>query len=88
MGLVRQLTTASQRDEIVLVTIDNILVLAILAAALALFISEKLRVDIVAMLVLATLVITGLVVPEEAFAGFSSPAVITVGAVFFISGAR
>lgn len=68
-------------------TIDNIMVLGILVAALVLFVSEKLRVDIVAMLVLAALVITGLVSAEEAFSGFSSPAVITVGAVFVISGA-
>lgn len=39
------------------------------------------------MLVLAALIVTGLVTPEEAFSGFSSPAVITVGAVFIISGA-
>jgi len=69
------------------VTPENILVLVILATALVLFVSEKLRVDVVAMLVLAALVLTGLVSAEEAFAGFSSPAVITVGAVFVISGA-
>ncbi|MFN2105353.1 MAG: SLC13 family permease [Candidatus Promineifilaceae bacterium] len=68
-------------------TIENILVLAILFFALILFVSEKLRVDVVAMLVLAALIVTGLVTPEEAFSGFSSPAVITVGAVFIISGA-
>jgi len=68
-------------------TVENILVLGILFAALILFVSEKLRVDVVAMLVLAALILTGLVTPEEAFSGFASPAVITVGAVFIISGA-
>ena len=68
-------------------TIDNILVLAILVVALILFVSERLRVDVVAMLVLAALILTGLVPPEEAFSGFASPAVVTVGAVFIISGA-
>ena len=68
-------------------TYENILVLGILVSALILFVSEKLRVDVVAMLVLAALLITGLVSPEEAFSGFASPAVITVGAVFIISGA-
>jgi di/tricarboxylate transporter len=68
-------------------TVENVLVLAILVGALLLFVSEKLRVDLVAMLVLAALILTGLVSPEEAFSGFSSPAVITVGAVFIISGA-
>jgi di/tricarboxylate transporter len=59
-------------------TTDNVLVLGILAAAVTLFVSEKLRVDMVAMMVLAALGLTGLVTPEEAFSGFSSPAVITV----------
>jgi di/tricarboxylate transporter len=67
-------------------TSDNVLVLAILAGAVVLFVSEKLRVDVVAMIVLATLGLTGLVTPEEAFSGFSSPAVITVWAVFIVSG--
>lgn len=68
-------------------TIENILVVAILVSALILFVSEKLRVDVVALLVLTALIVTGLVTAEEAFSGFSSPAVITVGAVFVISGA-
>jgi len=68
-------------------TPDNILVLLILFGALVLFISERLRVDVVALLVLAALILTGLVTTEEAFSGFASPAVITVWAVFIISGA-
>ena len=67
-------------------SIDNILVLTILAGAVILFVSEKLRVDVVAMIVLAALVLTGLVSIEEAFSGFASPAVITVWSVFIVSG--
>lgn len=67
-------------------TIENILILSILAGAIVLFVSEKLRVDVVAMIVLAALVLTGLVNIEEAFSGFASPAVITVWAVFIVSG--
>jgi di/tricarboxylate transporter len=67
-------------------TIDNILVLGILAGAVVLFVSEKLRVDVVAMIVLVALVLTRLVTVEEGFSGFSSPAVITVWAVFIVSG--
>jgi di/tricarboxylate transporter len=67
-------------------SIDNILILSILAGAVILFVSEKLRVDVVAMIVLAALVLTGLVSIEEAFSGFASPAVITVWAVFIVSG--
>lgn len=68
-------------------TPDILLVLVILAVAIVLFVSEKLRVDLVAMLVLITLVLTGLVTTEEAFSGFASPAVITVWSVYIISGA-
>jgi di/tricarboxylate transporter len=67
-------------------TADNFLVLGILAAAILLFVSERLRVDVVAMLVLVALVLTGLVTIEEAFSGFASPAVIVVWAVFIVSG--
>ena len=62
------------------------LVLAILGIAVVLFISEKLRVDVVALLVLVLLALTGLVTPHEALSGFSNPAVITVWAVFILSG--
>jgi len=67
-------------------TPENILVLGILALAVILFVSDRLRVDVVAMIVLATLILTGLVTIDEAFSGFSSPAVITVLAVFIVSG--
>ena len=62
------------------------LTLAIIAGALILFGTEKLRVDVVALLVLLTVALTGLVGPEEAFSGFSNPAVITVWAVYIVSG--
>ena len=68
-------------------TADNILVLLILAGAVVLFVSEKLRVDLVALMVLITLTLTGLVTIDEAFSGFASPAVITVWSVYIISGA-
>jgi di/tricarboxylate transporter len=67
-------------------TSDNVLIFAILGVSLVLFISEKLRVDLVALMVLVSLVLTGLISTEEAFSGFASPAVITVWAVFIISG--
>ena len=63
------------------------LTLFIIAVAVVLFATEKLRVDVIALLVLLTLALTGLVTPNQAFSGFSSPAVITVWAVYIISGA-
>jgi di/tricarboxylate transporter len=47
-----------------MMTAENILVLAILAGAVVLFVSEKLRVDLIALLVLITLSLTGLVTIE------------------------
>lgn len=66
-------------------TFEIALVLAILAAALVLFVGEWVRMDVVALLVLGTLAITGLVSPADAYAGFSNPAVITVWAMFILS---
>ncbi|MDX1689004.1 MAG: SLC13 family permease [Candidatus Promineifilaceae bacterium] len=57
----------------------------ILAAAVVLFVTERLRVDLIALLVLGTLAATGLVTPAEALSGFSNPAVVTVWAVFILS---
>jgi di/tricarboxylate transporter len=68
-------------------TTENILVLSILVVAVVLFVSEKLRVDLVAILVLLALSLTGLVTIDEAFSGFASPAVITVWSVYIVSGA-
>ncbi|MFQ6057714.1 MAG: SLC13 family permease [Anaerolineae bacterium] len=68
-------------------TIQIAIVLAILAGAIVLFVTEWLRVDLVALLVLLILALVGLVTPEEAFSGFSNPAVITVWAIFIVSGA-
>src|SRR5210317_979023 len=66
-------------------TLDIALVLGILAISLVLFISEVIRMDLVALLVLGALAITGLVDSNQAFAGFSNSAVITVWAMFILS---
>lgn len=66
-------------------TFEIALVLAILGTALVLFVSGVIRMDLVALLVLGTLAVTGLVTAEEAFAGFSNGAVITIWAMFILS---
>jgi di/tricarboxylate transporter len=63
------------------------LTLGIIAVAVVLFATEKLRVDVIALLVLLTLALSDLVGPDDVFAGFASPAVITVWAVYIVSGA-
>jgi di/tricarboxylate transporter len=66
-------------------TIEIGIVLFILLAAIILFVSEKLSVDLVALLALAALLMTGILSAEEGFRGFSDDATITIGAMFIIS---
>jgi di/tricarboxylate transporter len=68
-------------------TLEIITVLSILILAIVLFITDWVRMDVVALLVLAGLALTGLVTPNEALSGFSNPAVVTVWAVLILSGA-
>jgi len=60
------------------------LVFLILAVTMILFVSDKLRVDVVAILVMVTLPWLGLVEPEEAFSGLASNAVVAVIAVMIL----
>lgn len=66
---------------------DTLIVIAILIAALVLFVTEWVRVDVVAFGVVVALALTGVLTPEQAFAGFSNPAVLTIAALFIIGGA-
>ena len=66
-------------------TLEIGLGLGILIISLILFISEIVRMDVVALLVLGTLATSGLVDSTQAFAGFSNSAVITVWAMFILS---
>lgn len=64
---------------------DLWLTLAVLVGAVYLFVTEKLTTDVVALLVMASLLVLGLVTPTEALSGFSSQATITVAAMFVLS---
>jgi di/tricarboxylate transporter len=61
------------------------LTLTILVIAIILFATEWIRMDLVSLMVLMAVALTGLVSVEQAFAGFSNPAVVTVAAVFVLS---
>ncbi|MFC2015492.1 SLC13 family permease [Chloroflexota bacterium] len=61
-------------------------VFAVLLVAIVLFVTERVRVDIVALMVLVSLALTDLVTPAEAMSGFANLAVITVWAVLILSG--
>jgi len=61
------------------------IVTTILVAAIYLFVTEKLPVDLTSIGIVVTLVVTGILTPQEAVNGFANPAVITVGSMFLIS---
>lgn len=67
-------------------TTEITLTLGIILMALILFATEKLRVDLVALLVLLAVSVTGLISKEEVFLGFANSAVITIWAVYIVSG--
>ncbi|OQY44129.1 MAG: hypothetical protein B6240_11060 [Desulfobacteraceae bacterium 4572_87] len=62
------------------------LALFILGAAVLFLVTEWIPMEVVALLVLGSLAVTGLVSPADALKGFSNPAVVTVWAVFILSG--
>lgn len=57
----------------------------ILLATLYLLVTEKISVALTAIGIIVLLVVTNILSPKEAVAGFSNPAVITVGAMFVVS---
>src|SRR5204862_8129168 len=59
----------------------------ILIASLVLFLTDKLPADLVALLVVVALGVTGVLTPTEAFSGFSRSAVITIIAIFVLTEA-
>jgi di/tricarboxylate transporter len=64
-----------------------LIVSLILLLALILLITEKIPIDLTAIGIMVVLIVTGILSPVEAVAGFANPAVITVGAMFLISRA-
>lgn len=67
--------------------IDAIIVIVVIAGALVLFISEWLPIDLVSILIMVTLIASGVITPEQGVAGFSNPATITIAAMFVVSSA-
>jgi di/tricarboxylate transporter len=67
--------------------VDAFILLGIILVSLVLFVSEILSIDLVALMIMVALVLTGVLSPEEAISGFSNPATVTVAAMFAISAA-
>lgn len=66
-------------------TTQQIILFMILAVTLGLFVWNRWRYDLVALVALLIVALVGLVPPEDVFAGFGHPAVITVAAVLVLS---
>src|SRR5688572_21589995 len=67
-------------------TIQIGIVLALLLAALVLFSTERIPIEVVAILLVMALVITNTLTPSEAFAGFGNDIVITIAGLFILTG--
>ena len=64
---------------------DELILVGLLIVAVVLLATERLRADVVAMVVLCALVLLRILDPEQALSGFSNPATITVAAMFVLS---
>ncbi len=62
-----------------------VMTFVILVAALVLFLSDRLRPDLVALLAVVALGVTQVLEPSEAFSGFSRSAVITLMGIFMVA---
>ncbi len=68
-------------------TLSIAFLLLLLVAMVTCFMTEVLPVELTAFIGLLILIFCGYVAPEDAFTGFSSPAVMTMFSIFFISAA-
>jgi len=68
-------------------TIDMIITIIVIVISMILFATEVLRVDLVALLIIAALVTSGVITPYEGVQGFSNTATITVAFMFALSAA-
>jgi di/tricarboxylate transporter len=64
---------------------EQIIVYAVLIISMVLFVQDRIRYDLVAVMALCALAFTGIIPAKTAFDGFSNPAVITVGAILILS---
>ncbi len=67
-------------------TLQIALLLSILLVAIVLMATERVRADIVALLVTLALTLAGLIQPTDTFSGFSRSAVVTIMAIFVLTG--
>lgn len=66
-------------------TVQGWIALAITAVALVLFIWNRLRVDVVALIIMLLIILTGLATPRQGISGFAHEATITVALVLILA---
>src|SRR3546814_20845608 len=71
-------------DTALTLTTDMKLVLGLVGFTMAMFLFERIRADVVALVVLVLLGLSGLVSPDEIFHGFSSNAVMSLIATLIL----
>ncbi|KGM55260.1 potassium transporter TrkA [Lysobacter daejeonensis GH1-9] len=71
-------------DTALTLTTDMMLVLGLVGFTMVMFLFERIRADVVALVVLVMLGLAGLVAPEEIFNGFSSNAVMSIIATMIL----
>lgn len=63
------------------------LTLIIIGVAIFLFVKDYFSIDTTSILIMALFIVSGVLSPEEGFAGFNHPATITLGCMFVVSSA-
>ena len=66
---------------------ETLFVFGLLLVTIILFVSDRLRLDVVAMLVILVLMLSGLLSPGEALAGFGDPVVLLIAGLFVVGEA-
>lgn len=68
-------------------TIEMLIVIGVILVAVILFATEKIPVDLTAVIVMGILLLSGIISPSEGLSGFSNTATVTVAAMFIVSAA-
>ena len=66
-------------------TLEIYIVYGLILLATVLFATEQVSYDVAALIIMCTLMVTGILTPAEGLSGFSSTATITIAAMFVLS---
>jgi len=65
---------------------DAVIVVVILAITVLLFVSDRVPLDVVSLGTMSALMLTGVLTPDEALAGFANPIVLMIAGLFVVGG--